>query len=171
MNLPTPPTGTAAAFDFHDAAVRVRGEHAGAGGFAQTGHLPAQLAILLLKVEDAGDAGQIDALVLAELLRVRQTRDVAQGVAAGAAVGPLRHHEPETVVLAEGLRVDVGQFGGAADREHWQLDVEPHLAGTVKVRASGDQRHGAHLIQLPHLLRHPCHDVLLSLRLFESFGL
>lgn len=41
-------------------------------GLAQPLHLAAQLAVLFLKFEDARDSSQVDALLLAELLRLRE---------------------------------------------------------------------------------------------------
>ena len=70
--LPAPHARALGPLDFHDATVRVRGEHAGTGRLAQPLHLAAQLAVLFLKFEDARDSSQVDALLLAELLRLRE---------------------------------------------------------------------------------------------------
>ena len=114
---------------------------------AQPLHLAAQLAVLFLKFEDARDSSQVDALLLAELLRLREAGDVAQRIASRATFRTLRYDQAKAIVLAQRLRMHVGELAGRTDREDGQLDVETDFGGTVQVGPAGHDRHGAHFIQ------------------------
>ena len=133
--------------DFHDATVRVSREYAGAGRLAQPLHLSAQFTILLFKFVDPRDSSQVDALFLAELLRLRKAGDVAQRIAPRATFRTLRYDQAKAIVLAQRLRMHVGELAGRTDREDGQLDVETDFGGTVQVGPAGHDRHGAHFIQ------------------------
>ena len=110
-------------------------------------HLAAQLAVLFLKFEDARDSSQVDAFLLAELLRLREAGDVAQRIASRATFRTLRYDQAKAIVLAQRLRMHVGELAGRTDREDGQLDVETDFGGTVQVGPAGHDRHGAHFIQ------------------------
>ena len=107
----------------------------------------AKLAVLFLKFEDARDSSQVDALLLAELLRLREAGDVAQRIASRATFRTLRYDQAKAIVLAQRLRMHVGELAGRPDREDGQLDVETDFGGTVQVGPAGHDRHGAHFIQ------------------------
>ena len=62
--------------------------------------MAAQLAVLLLKFEDARDSSQVDAFLLAELLRLREAGDVAQRIASRATFRTLRYDQAKAIVLA-----------------------------------------------------------------------
>ena len=109
--------------------------------------LPAQLAVLFLKFEDARDSSQVDAFLLAELLRLREAGDVAQRIASRATFRTLRYDQAKAIILAQRLRMHVGELAGRTDREDGQLDVETDFGGTVQVGPAGHDRHGAHFIQ------------------------
>ena len=109
--------------------------------------MAAQLAVLFLKFEDARDSSQVDALFLAELLRLRKAGDVAQRIAPRATFRTLRYDQAKAIVLAQRLRMHVGELAGRTDREDGQLDVETNFGGTVQVGPAGHDRHGAHFIQ------------------------
>ena len=100
-----------------------------------------------LKFEDARDSSQVDALLLAELLRLREAGDVAQRIASRATFRTLRYDQAKAIVLAQRLRMHVGELAGRTDREDGQLDVETDFGGTVQVGPAGHDRHGAHFIQ------------------------
>ena len=74
---------------------------------AQPLHLAAQLAVLFLKFEDARDSSQVDAFLLAELLRLREAGDVAQRIASRATFRTLRYDQAKAIVLAQRLRMHV----------------------------------------------------------------
>ena len=116
-------------------------------GLRSRSTLAAQLAVLLLKFEDARDSSQVDALLLAELLRLREAGDVAQRIASRATFRTLRYDQAKAIVLAQRLRMHVGELAGRTDREDGQLDVETDFGGTVQVGPAGHDRHGAHFIQ------------------------
>ena len=116
-------------------------------GFPQPLHLAVQLAVLFLKFEDARDSSQVDALLLAELLRLREAGDVAQRIASRATFRTLRYDQAKAIILAQRLRMHVGELAGRTDREDGQLDVETDFGGTVQVGPAGHDRHGAHFIQ------------------------
>ena len=107
----------------------------------------AQLAVLFLKFEDARDSSQVDAFLLAELLRLREAGDVAQRIASRATFRTLRYDQAKAIILAQRLRMHVGELAGRTDREDGQLDVETDFGGTVQVGPAGHDRHGAHFIQ------------------------
>ena len=121
--------------------------HREPAGFPQPLHLAAQLAVLFLKFEDARNSSQVDALLLAELLRLREAGDVAQRIASRATFRTLRYDQAKAIVLAQRLRMHVGELAGRTDREDGQLDVETDFGGTVQVGPAGHDRHGAHFIQ------------------------
>ena len=97
--------------------------------------------------EDARDSSQVDALLLADLLRLREAGDVAQRIASRATFRTLRYDQAKAIVLAQRLRMHVGELAGRTDREDGQLDVETDFGGTVQVGPAGHDRHGAHFIQ------------------------
>ena len=82
----------------------------------QLAHPRAQRGDLVLELEDARDAGEVDALA-GQPRTSRSTRDVARGVAPAAAGGAARRDQPEPVVLPQRLRVQAGQLGGDRDDE------------------------------------------------------
>lgn len=116
-------------------------------GLRSRSTLAAQLAVLFLKFEDARDSSQVDAFLLAELLRLREAGDVAQRIASRATFRTLRYDQAKAIVLAQRLRMHVGELAGRTDREDGQLDVETDFGGTVQVGPAGHDRHGAHFIQ------------------------
>ena len=65
--------------------------------------MAAQLAVLLLKFEDARDSSQVDALLLAELLRLRKTGDVAQRIAPRATFRTLRYDQAKALGIVDWL--------------------------------------------------------------------
>ena len=58
-----------------------------------------------------------------------------------------RYDQAKAIVLAQRLRMHVGELAGRTDREDGQLDVETDFGGTVQVGPAGHDRHGAHFIQ------------------------
>ncbi len=83
----------------------------------QFGDALAQRVDVGLELDDAFDAGEVDALVLREALHLAQQRDVARRVAPPAAAGASRRDQAEPVVLAQRLRVHAGQLRGDRDDE------------------------------------------------------
>src|SRR5690606_40600375 len=74
----------------------------------------AQPVVLVLQVEDAGDPGEVDAL-LGQLGDPAEPADVLVAVHAGAALGPGRGEQPLLLVEAERGRPHAGQPGGHRD--------------------------------------------------------
>ena len=106
----------------------------------------AQLAILFFEDQNARDTGKVDALILAQALSSGQAGNVAQAVAACAAIGALRTNQTEAVVLTESLGVNVGQLGGLADGEDGQFDVEADVIGSVEIGPAHHERGCAHRV-------------------------
>ena len=71
----------------------------------------------------------------------------AQRIASRATFRTLRYDQAKAIVLAQRLRMHVGELAGRTDREDGQLDVETDFGGTVQVGPAGHDRHGAHFIQ------------------------
>lgn len=109
-----PEAGAVGALYLHDIAVTACGENALLVAGLHAFDFAAQLAILFFEDQNARDTGKIDALILAQALSSGQAGNVAQAVAACAAIGALRTNQTEAVVLTEGLGVNVGQLGGLA---------------------------------------------------------
>ncbi len=59
---------------------------------------------------------QVDAAVVHEMLDEAETFQLVVRVHANASDGPRRTHQPEPLVLAEGLRVHIQQPGSHADK-------------------------------------------------------
>ena len=78
---------------------------------------------------------------------LREAGDVAQRIASRATFRTLRYDQAKAIVLAQRLRMHVGELAGRTDREDGQLDVETDFGGTVQVGPAGHDRHGAHFIQ------------------------
>ena len=146
MDVAPPHTGTLRTLHLHDAAVGVSCEDAGIGGLAQLFDLSAQLSVFLFKVKDPRDTGQVDAVILAELLGSRQPLDVAQGIPPGAAAGAARSDQSQPVVLSQRLRVDVRYLCSASHGEQRQVNIETHIISAIEVGTPFDQRDGAHLV-------------------------
>lgn len=119
-----PEAGAVGALYLHDIAVTACGENALLVAGLHAFDFAAQLAILFFEDQNARDTGKVDALILAQALSSGQAGNVAQAVAACAAIGALRTNQTEAVVLTESLGVNVGQLGGLADGEDGQFDVE-----------------------------------------------
>src|SRR5690606_14599109 len=68
----------------------------------------AEPLVLLDELEDPGDPGEVDTLLLGEPLDLAELVDVALGVAAPAARRALRHDQAQPVVRAQGLGVHAG---------------------------------------------------------------
>src|SRR5699024_9792255 len=66
----------------------------------EPGVLPFEPLDPVVELDDGLDARQVHALFLAEPLDLAQQRDVARRVAAAAATGALRRHQPEAVIVA-----------------------------------------------------------------------
>ena len=88
-----------------------------------------------------------DHLLSDDVLRLREAGDVAQRIASRATFRTLRYDQAKAIVLAQRLRMHVGELAGRTDREDGQLDVETDFGGTVQVGPAGHDRHGAHFIQ------------------------
>ena len=78
----------------------------------------AQGVDMRLELDDALDAGQVDAVLLGQALHLAQQSDITCRVPASAAPGTTRGHQPEPVVLAQRLRVHAGELGRHRDDEH-----------------------------------------------------
>ena len=72
---------------------------------------------LVLKIEDALDTGQADALILGETLNLSQPGDVARRVATSPAASPGRRDQTQSVILPQGLRMHAGKLCGHRDDE------------------------------------------------------
>ena len=81
------------------------------------------------------------------VLRLREAGDVAQRIASRATFRTLRYDQAKAIVLAQRLRMHVGELAGRTDREDGHLDVETDFVGAVQVGPAGHDRHGAHFIQ------------------------
>ena len=68
-------------------------------------------------------------------------------IAPRATFRTLRYDQAKAIILAQRLRMHVGELAGRTDREDGQLDVETDFGGTVQVGPAGHDRHGAHFIQ------------------------
>ncbi len=84
MDVAPPTACTVGSLHFDDVAVAPGCEYAAVVFRAHAFDLTAQLPGFLLQFEDARDARKIDALILAEFLRLNQTVDVAQAFENGA---------------------------------------------------------------------------------------
>ena len=83
----------------------------------QLGEPRLQRLDLVGQLDDALDAGEVDALVLRQPLHLAQQVDVVLRVASAAAGTALRADQAEPVVGAQRLRVHAGQLGGHRDQE------------------------------------------------------
>ena len=126
----------------HDIAVTACGENALLVAGLHAFDFAAQLAILFFEDQNARDTGKVDALILAQALSSGQAGNVAQAVAACAAIGALRTDQTEAVVLG----VNVGQLGGLADGEDGQFDVEADVIGSVEIGPAHHERGCAHRV-------------------------
>src|SRR5699024_7428807 len=95
---------------------------------------------LVFEVHDAFDAREVDTLVLAEPLNLPQSGDIAGGVASAAAGRAGGFDQAQPVVLAQGLRMHPGHFGGGRDGEDLGVEVD-FVGGSATV---GDLDHGPH---------------------------
>src|SRR4051794_12628819 len=75
----------------------------------QVGDARAQRVDVGLQLQDALDAGEVDALVLAQPLDLAKQRDVARGVPPTATARASRRDQPDAVVLPQRLWVHSGQ--------------------------------------------------------------
>lgn len=141
-----PEAGAVGALYLHDIAVTACGENALLVAGLHAFDFAAQLAILFFEDQNARDTGKVDALILAQALSSGQAGNVAQAVAACAAIGALRTNQTEAVVLTESLGVNVGQLGGLADGEDGQFDVEADVIGSVEIGPAHHERGCAHRV-------------------------
>ena len=74
-------------------------------------------AVIAAGVEDALDAGEIDAFFLRQPLHGEQLGDVTRGVTTAAPTRATGRHEPEPVVLPQCLRVHAGKLRRDRDDE------------------------------------------------------
>lgn len=98
-----PEAGAVGALYLHDIAVTACGENALLVAGLHAFDFAAQLAILFFEDQNARDTGKVDALILAQALSSGQAGNIAQAVAACAAIGALRTNQTEAVVLTESL--------------------------------------------------------------------
>ena len=70
-----------------------------------------ELVNALLHLEDAGDAGQVDAILLGHALNFLEAFHILQGVAPPASAGAPGGHQPQAVILAQRLGVHAREFG------------------------------------------------------------
>ena len=68
----------------------------------QAVHLFAQPRVLVLELDDLGDAREIDPLPLRQPLDLQKPVDVVQGIPAASPTGPASANEPQTVILPTG---------------------------------------------------------------------
>ena len=109
---------------------------------------------LIGELDDALDAGQVDALVLREPLHLAQQIDIMLRIAAPTTGCTARADQPEPIVGAQRLRMHSGQFGGHRDEERPRFPFLRFLAisGYLPIRPVG-RNHWR--VRPPHTLPAP----------------
>ena len=84
-----------------------------------------------LHLDDLLHAGQVDAVLLRQVLDLAEQLDVAIGIATGVARRPVRPQQSLPFVDPQGLRVHAGELGGHADH----VDRALVVAFTIRPRS------------------------------------
>jgi len=116
---------TLASLDDHDVPARPGGKYSQTGVCTMTKFRDFSLERLNvpLKHEDARDAGEVDALFLAEALNLTQRSDVAQRVPSATTGAAAWHNQAHPIVLAQGLRMHAREFRSGGNEEDRLIHV------------------------------------------------
>ena len=95
----------------------------GAYLFSEGEHLGLEALDFGLQFDDVTHAGQVDALVLGEVLHEAQLLYIAHCVSSSLARGPCGDDKTEAIVGAQGLGMHSSQMGGGGDEEKGRIQI------------------------------------------------